>query len=49
VLELVAGGLDEVEDASREFDPRVEIVSRPPNQFLNTIPVSYLPWVGAGS
>jgi len=27
VLELVAGGLDEVEDASCEFDPRVEIVS----------------------
>ena len=36
MLELVAGGLDEFEDASREFDPRVEIVSRPPDQSLNS-------------
>jgi hypothetical protein len=39
-LERVAAGLDEVEDASREFNLKVQIVSRPPDQSFDCGPVS---------
>ena len=39
LTKLVAMGLNQVEDASSEFISGVQIVSPPPDQFLNTNPM----------